>query len=404
MIAMVPGHGGAWVSALSRFISFCFGGVFCCAFFRWLTRVCTSVQFNLYVRTMQPSHTHPAMRLSTFFIDGHPELCALVDGDTRLVRLAAAFSGQKHQSWSNALASMLGYLQAGISGFDCASEALEAGLRSGHDDWVLSVDSQRAVWLAPLPVPESIREFMSFEQHVINCARKFGMSPRQARWDEWVEKYFGRGRTRAYRDSKPWYERPVYYKGNRFSVVGHQSTVRIPAYTRAFDWELEFGIVLSKGGRNIPPDRARECIGGYMVFNDFSARDIQGREMGGRLGPAKGKDFDTGNAMGPVLVTPDELPDPYNLRMQARINGKRVSDGHSSGMRFKFEDMIAYVSQSETLYPGEFFGSGTATVPESGENLRGCGVEMGVFLKPGDVIELEVEHLGVLRNPIAAEE
>lgn len=328
----------------------------------------------------------------------------MAHNDTRLVRLAAVSCGDERHQPAAPLASMLAYLKAGPLGFDCASEALRVALRSGNENWVLPTDSPRVQAMAPLPVPESIREFMSFEQHVINCSRKFGMSPRRARWDEWIEKRFGRRFTRAYRDSKPWYERPVYYKGNRFSVVGHQATVRVPGYTRAFDWELEFGIVLCNGGRNIPLERARECIGGYMVFNDFSARDIQGREMGGRLGPAKGKDFDTGNAMGPVLVTPDEVPDPYNLRMQARINGKLVSDGHSSGMRFKFEDMIAYVSQSETLYPGEFFGSGTATVPTSGENLRGCGVEMGVFLAPGDVIELEVERLGVLRNLIAAED
>ena len=158
--------------------------------------------------------------------------------------------------------------------------------------------------------------------------------------------------------------------------------------------------MLCRGGRNIPEAQAREHIGGYLVFNDFSARDIQGREMGGRLGPAKGKDFDTGNAIGPVLVTPDEVPDPYNLAMSARINGAEVSRGHSSGMRYSFEEIIAYVSRDETLHPGEFFGSGTATLPESGRDRRGCGVEMGRFLQAGDVIELEVERLGILRNPI----
>ena len=215
-----------------------------------------------------------------------------------------------------------------------------------------------------------------------------------------MEAAFGRRYTRAYKDSRPWYERPVYYKGNRFNVVGHGAPVRMPRYTRAFDWELEFGILLGKGGRDIARDKAHEHIGGYVVFNDFSARDIQGREMGGRLGPAKGKDFDTGNAIGPVLVTPDEVPDPYGLEMTARINGQEVSRGHSRGMRYGFEEMIAYVSQDETLHPGEFFGSGTATLPESGRDRRGCGVEMGRFLQAGDVIELEVERLGVLRNTV----
>ncbi|OOG44905.1 fumarylacetoacetate hydrolase family protein [Polaromonas sp. A23] len=339
------------------------------------------------------------MRLCTFLVDGRQELCALVDGDTQLVRLQAANAGRLGQP-DPQLTDMLAFLTAGEAGRDAGQAALDFALESRIEGVVRKVADPRVQQLAPLPRPESIREFMTFEQHVINCARKFGMKPWRARLDEWVETAFGRQHTRAYRDSRPWYERPVYYKGNRFSVVGHNGEVRIPTYTRAFDWELEFGIVLGKGGRNIPKDRAREHIGGYVVFNDFSARDIQGREMGGRLGPAKGKDFDTGNAIGPVLVTPDEVPDPYNLTMTARINGEEVSRGHSGGMRFSFEDIIAYVSQDETLYPGEFFGSGTATLPESGRDRRGCGVEMGRFLKAGDVIELEVERLGILRNTI----
>lgn len=339
------------------------------------------------------------MRLCTFAIDGRQELCALLDADTRLVRLQTAAMHRTSQP-DPQLASMLTFLEAGEAGRDSAQAALDFALRAQPPGVLRGVTDAGVEQLAPLPRPESIREFMAFEQHVINCARKFGMKPWRARLDEWVESAFGRRYTRAYQDSLPWYERPVYYKGNRFAVVGHGAEVHIPKYTRAFDWELEFGIVLAKGGRDIPRSRAREHIGGYMVFNDFSARDIQGREMGGRLGPAKGKDFDTGNAIGPVLVTPDEVPDPYNLAMTARINGEEVSRGHSSGMRFTFEEIIAYVSQNETLYSGEFFGSGTATLPESGRERRGCGVEMGRFLQAGDVIELEVERLGILRNTI----
>jgi 2-keto-4-pentenoate hydratase/2-oxohepta-3-ene-1,7-dioic acid hydratase in catechol pathway len=339
------------------------------------------------------------MRLCTFDIDGKQELCALINGDNDIVRLQAAAQARSGRA-EPALQDMLAFLAAGERGRELAHAALQYGLAELPPGVVRFIGEAGVRQLAPLPRPESIREFMSFEQHVINCARKFGMKPWRARVDEWVESTFGRKHCRAYKDSLPWYERPVYYKGNRFSVVGHNAEVRIPSYTHAFDWELEFGIVLSGGGRNIPEAQARQHIGGYLVFNDFSARDIQGREMGGRLGPAKGKDFDTGNAIGPVLVTPDDVPDPYSLAMCARINGQEVSRGHSSGMRYSFEEIIAYVSKDETLYPGEFFGSGTATVPESGRDRRGCGVEMGRFLKPGDVIELEVERLGILRNPI----
>ncbi len=120
------------------------------------------------------------------------------------------------------------------------------------------------------------------------------------------------------------------------------------------------------------------------------------KEQNGRLGPAKGKDFDTGNAMGPCLVTPDEIDDPYDLTMLARINGEEWSRGTTADMDWSFEDLIEYISRSETLYPGEFLGSGTC----SGAQGEGCGLEMGRYLKAGDVVELEVEKIGVLENTI----
>ena len=116
--------------------------------------------------------------------------------------------------------------------------------------------------------------------------------------------------------------------------------------------------------------------------------------MQGQLGPAKGKDFDTGNAMGPWLVTADEIADPDNLTMVARVNGEEWSRGNSGTMLHKLEDALVHASSEETLYPGEFFGSGTVG--------GGCGLELGRFLKPGDVIELEVEGLGTLRNRVVA--
>jgi 2-keto-4-pentenoate hydratase/2-oxohepta-3-ene-1,7-dioic acid hydratase in catechol pathway len=114
--------------------------------------------------------------------------------------------------------------------------------------------------------------------------------------------------------------------------------------------------------------------------------------MGGQLGPCKGKDFDNGNAMGPCLVTADEIPDPYNLTMICRVNGEEWGRGNTSSMYWKFEDLIAHISQSETLHPGEFFGSGTVG--------NGCGLESMRFLEHGDVIELEVEGIGILRNRV----
>jgi len=245
---------------------------------------------------------------------------------------------------------------------------------------------------------------MGFEQHAINCLRRLSMPRWRGVLDEWMESALGRKATLAYRVNRAWYERPLYYKGNRRSVVGDGAAVAIPSFTKRLDWELEWGIFLCKAGRDIPAAKAREHIGGYVIFNDFSARDIQAKEMAGRLGPAKGKDFDGGNAIGPALVTPDEIPDPYNLAMRARINSEEVSYGHTRGMRWSFEEMIAYVSRGETLFPGEFFGSGTGTIPESGKNRRCCGLEMGRYLKAGDKVELHVERIGTLTNLIVAQQ
>jgi 2-keto-4-pentenoate hydratase/2-oxohepta-3-ene-1,7-dioic acid hydratase in catechol pathway len=329
------------------------------------------------------------------------EIGALTDGDTKLVRLQAAEQlrrGQPHPQ----LASMIAFFEGGATARETAQAAFDFALTRRPEGVVL--DRGRVELLSPVPRPESIRDFMSFEQHAINCLRRLSMPRWRGVLDEWMEGAFGRKATLAYRMNRPWYERPLYYKGNRWSVVGDGATVAIPSFTERLDWELEWGIFLCKTGRDIPAEKAREFIGGYTVFNDFSARDIQAKEMAGRLGPAKGKDFDGGNAIGPALVTPDEIPDPYNLAMRARINSEEVSYGHTKGMRWSFEEMIAYVSRSETLYPGEFFGSGTGTVPESGKNRRCCGLEMGRYLKAGDKVELEVDGLGTLTNFIVAPE
>jgi 2-keto-4-pentenoate hydratase/2-oxohepta-3-ene-1,7-dioic acid hydratase in catechol pathway len=339
------------------------------------------------------------VRLITFLHNGAEEVGALAGADSKVVRLQAAEQARAGRSPSQ-LASMLAFLQGGAEARDAAQSAIEFAL-SQRPDGVL-LERAGLELLSPVPRPESIRDFMVFEQHITNCLRKFEMPPWLASVDEWVDRIFGRKATLAYRRNHAWYQRPVYYKGNRLSVVGDGASIVIPAYTKRLDWELEFGIFIGKRGRDIPKEKAREYIGGFTIFNDFSARDMQGREMPSRLGPAKGKDFDTGNAMGPVLVTPDEIPDPYNLTMKARINGDEVSWGHSRGMYWTFEQMIAYVSQSETIYPGEFFGSGTATVPESGKNRRCCGLEMDRFLRVGDKVELEVERIGTLTNQIVA--
>lgn len=334
------------------------------------------------------------MKLLTFASEDAAQHIGTLTDDNGTIAVLQAGARAMDGAPSPFFTDMLAFLQGGTQAREKAQAVIEYVATQNPPGVLVSVDD--VTLLAPVPRPESIRDFMSFEQHIINSIRAVGLK-RLAPLDEWIEKSFGRKRSIAYRLNKAWYERPIYYKSNRFSVIGPDAEVRMPAYTQQFDYELEWGIFIGKQGVDIPLERAGDYIGGYTIFNDFSARDIQMEEMGGRLGPAKGKDFDTGNAIGPYLVTPDEIPSPYDLTMTARVNGEEWSRGSSGDMYWTFEDIIAYVSQSETLYPGEFLGSGTC----SGAQGRGCGLEMGRFLKAGDVVELDVERIGVLRNRVA---
>jgi 2-keto-4-pentenoate hydratase/2-oxohepta-3-ene-1,7-dioic acid hydratase in catechol pathway len=273
--------------------------------------------------------------------------------------------------------SMLAIIRGG-------DEAL-AKARELHAKAEIRVPLADATLHAPVPVPEQIRDSMLFEKHVqqamerIACIRKPLLGPLMVK--------LGMIKVPA-----TWYKIPIYYKSNRFSVNGPNGIVQWPRYSQVMDFELEFGFFLGRKGKNIKPSEARDYIFGFTIFNDFSARDAQSIEMQSQLGPCKGKDFDTGNSMGPFLVTLDEIGDPYALRMQARVNGETWCDSNSSTIHHKFEDLLARVSADETVYPGEFFGSGTVG--------DGCGLEHGRYLKDGDVVELEVEKIGILRNRV----
>jgi 2-keto-4-pentenoate hydratase/2-oxohepta-3-ene-1,7-dioic acid hydratase in catechol pathway len=320
-----------------------------------------------------------------------PRLGALLpDGQSLLdLRAAATHHGLPDEAFSD----MLSFLDAGEPARNLAAELLA---RTGEGVVEHTVHRLSDVQLlAPLPRPRSIRDCIAFEQHYIGAMRtvaKWKFRP-LAGVDLAISRVLGRG---FLRPPKVWYDRPIYYKGNPASVVGHEADVRWPSFTEKLDYELELAVVIGRTGRNIPVERARDWIAGYTIFNDFSARDFQLYEMAGRLGPAKSKDFDTGNVLGPYLVTPDEIENPYNLQMQARINGEPWSSGRSGEMRFTFEQMIAAISQDETLHPGDVIGSGTVT--------GGCGLELDRWIKPGDVVELEIERIGVLRNRIVRRE
>jgi len=300
------------------------------------------------------------MRLVTFRIgrggNAPPaRVGALADGGRTVVQLPAA--------------SVLAIVEGGQDALERAAETLR---RPPREALFPLAD---VTLLAPIPQPPQMRDFLCFEKHLQQAFAA-------------VAKLRG---TEA-RIPKIWYERPIYYHPNRFNVCGTGADVPWPRYSERMDFELEFGCYIGQPGKDIPRERAREHIFGYTIFNDFSARDEQTLEMTGQLGPGKGKDFDNSNAMGPCLVTADELVDPYNLDMKVRVNGEEWGSGNSRDMHWKFEDCIAHVSRSETLHPGEFFGSGTVG--------NGCGLEHMKFLEPGDVVELEVEKIGLLRNRV----
>ena len=228
---------------------------------------------------------------------------------------------------------------------------------------------------APLPRPEQMRDCLVFEEHLVNCFKV-------------IEQATGR----KHEVPPVWYAQPIYYKANRFSVIGPEEDVIWPDYSEHMDLELELAAVIGKGGRDIRAEDAAAHIFGYTIFNDVTARDAQMAEMAGQLGPAKGKDFDTGNVLGPWIVTADEFSDPLALDMEVRVNGERWGGGNSRDMHHSFGAILAHVSRSETLHCGEVIGSGTVGT--------GCGLEIGRRLAPGDVMELEVAGIGVLRNRI----
>jgi 2-keto-4-pentenoate hydratase/2-oxohepta-3-ene-1,7-dioic acid hydratase in catechol pathway len=235
-----------------------------------------------------------------------------------------------------------------------------------------------ATLLPPLLNMSSLRDFYAFEAHVKTANANRGREV-----------------------PAEWYKIPVFYFSNHRAVFGPEDEIAIPPGSSALDYELEVAAVIGKEGSDIDANSAEDYIFGYMVFNDWSARDLQRQEMRVGLGPAKGKDF--ASSFGPYLVTPDELtdvyagrPGVYDLPMAAYINGRERSRGNWSDLHYSFGEMIARASAGVMLYPGDVIGSGTVGTGCLLETTRG----EGPWLQPSDVVELEIERLGTLRNTI----
>lgn len=232
---------------------------------------------------------------------------------------------------------------------------------------------------APLPQPRSFRDFYAFEQHVKTARANRGL--------EMIPE---------------WYEIPVFYFSNHLAIKGPDDDISKPSACECLDYELEIACVIGKKGKNIKTEEAESYIFGYCILNDWSARDLQRKEMKVGLGPAKGKDFAT--SIGPYIVTKDEL-EPFrsgkgfDLKMEAKVNGILLSEGNMKDLHFSFAEMIERASDGVTLHPGELIGSGTVGT--------GCILELGNdvhrWLQPFDEVELEINKLGVLKNRISEE-
>jgi len=237
-----------------------------------------------------------------------------------------------------------------------------------------------ARWLSPLD-PPSLRDFMAFEEHYRTIRVKQGLEVEQM-----------------------WFERPCFYFNNHTAITAHDEDIPVPRGTRAMDYELEIAAVVGREARDLDPgDPATlDVIAGFTIYNDWSARDLQTRDMRHQLGPGKGKDY--ANSLGPWMITPDELAGFASGRpkgaMTARVNGEEWSRGDSGDIHWSWADILAFASANATLRPGDVLGSGTCGTGCILE-LRAAGLrDTRKWLRAGDVVEITWEPVGTLRNRI----
>ena len=250
----------------------------------------------------------------------------------------------------------------------------------------LAVSTEAAIPLSAVILdtpldPPTVRDFVSFEEH--------------------VEGMVGAGNPIA----PEWYELPTFYFSNPHGLVASGVDVEIPPGSSALDFELEVAVVIGRPGRDLTPEQAHDHIAGYTIFNDWSARDLQAREMRVLLGPCKGKDF--ASTLGPWIVTPDELEshrlgDRLDLDLRVSINGTEFGDDSLANTGWSFEEMIAYASRGTWVRPGDVLGSGTCGRGCLGELWGRHGERVPRPLEPGDEVTMTVEGIGTITNRIVA--
>jgi fumarylacetoacetate (FAA) hydrolase len=324
------------------------------------------------------------MKLVSYLKEEHDQLAVLVDGLVYDMEYL-------HPDLPNTMGMFLNYWEDAFP----MAQGGEMMIREGKIAKNRGIPLEEVQLIAPVPYPSSCRDGYAFRQHVAAARRNRGV------------------------DMIPQFDDyPVFYFTNHHSVKGPGEIYCMPDHFQKLDFELEAAIVICKYGRNIKAEEADEYIGGLMIMNDFSARRLQMEEMLLNLGPAKGKDFAT--TTGPWLVTLDELQQfetaakeghngkSWNLRMTCKVNGVQVSEGNLGDMDWTFAEIIERASYGVDLYPGDIIGSGTVGT--------GCFLELNgtgklntpdyeeQWLKDEDVVELEIEQLGVLENTIVAED
>ncbi|HIM62657.1 MAG: fumarylacetoacetase [Dehalococcoidia bacterium] len=304
------------------------------------------------------------MKLLTYETDKGPRCGVLQDG--QVVDVSDLLGAGGHP-----LRDVRALLEQGDSPLDRVRDAL------AKDDSVQKLPLADVRLLAPVIQPPTVRDFIVYEEHASNQGTR--------------------------EPNEVWYRMPVFYFSNPLCIYGTDAQIPYPSASSQFDYELEIGIVIGREGRDVPADAALDHIAGFMIFNDWSARDLQVDEMAFGLGPAKGKD--TASSIGPWLVTTDELL-PYlkdgrlKLKCEVRVNGDHwLKDGAAADAYFTFGDMVERASKDSRIVPGDVIGSGTVGGGSIREAIR-KGYEKARFLEPGDVVEHEVEAIGVLRGTI----
>ena len=313
------------------------------------------------------------MKLGRFVVQGLDgpvqRICVVLPDQSRVIDLRAA-EALRQEARGASREAALRYasvvfpqsMSAAIAlGDQFLEAATEAAQRRGDD---ASLSFEGLHW-APACDPSVVRDGLTFVKHIRQFHERMKLTPAAALLQV-----------------------PGYFKGSPWTVIGHDAEVPWPARAEKMDYELELGWVIGRGAHNITPETARSHLFGVTIFNDFSARDLQANEFAIGMGPTKSKDFAYG--IGPWITTIDEFPRLDKIRMAVRVNGETWGEGDTSEMLWSVEELIAYVSLGDHVQPGDVIGSGTMG--------NGSALELGRTPSPGDVVELDVSGVGVLRN------